>query len=147
MVNRRVALVLFAMALAGCQSGKYSNYVSPRVTGRVLAADTRHPLEGAAVRRVVPMASDGEDTPPKGGELMMQPGAVRTDADGRFVLEANRAVTLFRHSGWQSVTVSFDCTGYETLQTNYTAAGIKTRTPEGVPWVNAGDVLLQPQAQ
>jgi len=139
--------LLVVVILAGCQSGQYSYYVSPQVTGQVLAADTRQPLDGATVRRVTPTMSDGEDAPPKGGQLMMQPAAVRTDANGRFVVDGERVAALFRHANWQSVTVSIACAGYETLQTNFSAAGFKARTPEGIPWVNAGDILLQPRLQ
>ncbi|HTY89391.1 MAG TPA: hypothetical protein VMB80_18220 [Candidatus Acidoferrum sp.] len=144
-VIRLFGLLLSATVLAGCRSGNLAYYISPQVTGRVLAADTRQPLEGATVRRVVPTPSDGEATPPKGGQLMMQPGAVYTDADGRFVLDAVRDLTLFQHSGWHSVTVAFAGAGYGSWQTNFTAADYKARTPEGVPRVNAGDILLQPQ--
>ena len=139
------AWLLTALALAGCQGGSYSKYVSPRVTGRVLAADTRQPLANATVRRVAPMMTAGEDTPPKGAQLIMQPAGVRTDADGQFTLEAERVVAVFRHVGWYSVAVSFACPGYENLQTNFTAADFKARTPEGAPWVSAGDILLQPK--
>jgi len=141
------AWLLLALAQAGCQSGTLSPYTSPRVTGRVLAADTRLPLANATVRRVAPTMTAGEDTPPKGAQLLIQPDGVRTDADGRFALEAERAVAWFHHAGWYSVTVSFNCAGYENLQTNFTAADFKGRTPEGAPWVNAGDILLQPKSR
>ncbi len=144
-LNRRVLPLLLTVALAGCQSGKYSYYVSPRVTGRVLAADTQQPLDQATVRRVAPVASAGEATPSKGGQLLMQPGGVRTDADGRFALDGERVVAFFHHRGWHSVTVAFECAGYESLQTNFTATSFKERTAEGVPWVNAGDILLRPK--
>jgi hypothetical protein len=144
-MNGPLALLLVAIAAAGCQSGKYSYYISPRVTGRVLAADTQQPLDRATVRRVVPIPSAGTDTPPKGGQLQMVPGGVRTDADGRFVLEAEQVVAVFRHGGWHSVTVSFEHAGYAGYQTNYTAARFKERSPEGVPLVNAGDILLLPK--
>jgi hypothetical protein len=144
-VNRQLAWLLLTVALAGCQSGKLSYYSSPRVTGRVLAADTHQPLADATVRRVVPMPSDGEDTPPKGAQLLMRPAGVRTDADGRFALEAERVVAMFRRVGWYSVMVSFECSGYGSLQTNFAIASFNTRTPEGVPLVNAGDILLQPK--
>jgi len=141
------AWLLMALALAGCQSGTGSYYVSPQVTGRVVAADTRQPLADATVRRVMPVQSAGEDTPPKGAELLMQPAGVRTDADGRFVLEAERVVAVFRRVGWYSVTVSFTCPGYGIWQTNFTVAEVKARTSEGAPWVIAGDILLQPKSR
>lgn len=144
-VNRQLALLLCAVALAGCQSGRFSHYISPRVTGQVLAADTRQPLPDATVKRVVPVASDGESTQPKGAQMLMRSAGVRTDADGRFVLEAERVVAWFRRGGWHSVTVSFERSGYESFQTNFDSASFKERSPEGVPLVKAGNVLLQPK--
>jgi hypothetical protein len=140
-----LALLLFAIILAGCQWGKHSYYISPRVTGRVLAADTQQPLERATVRRVLPQPYAGADTPPKASQLQMIPGGVRTDADGRFVLEAERVIAVLRHGGWHSVTVSFEHAGYTGFQTNYTAAKFKERSPEGVPLVNTGDIILSPK--
>lgn len=146
-VSRRLALLLFATALSGCQSGKFSYYVSPRVTGRVVAADTQQPLADATVRRATPYSTDIKDTAPKGGQILMQPGGVRTDADGRFDLEAERVVAVFRHPGWYSVTVIFERSGYERFQTNFSVANFVERSPEGVPVVKAGDILLKPQSQ
>ena len=140
------AWLLMAIAAVGCQSGTGSYYVSPQVTGRVVAADTRQPLADATVRRVVPVQTAGEDTPPKGAQLLVQPAGVRTDADGRFVLEAESVVAVLRRVGWYSVTVAFACPGYRSWQTNFTAGGVKTRTAEGAPWVDAGDILLKPES-
>jgi len=142
-----LALLLSAVVLAGCQSGKFSHYISPRVTGRVLAADTGKPLAGASVQRVRPVETTGEGTPPKGCQLLTQPSAKRTDTDGRFVLESENVVTPFRHRGWNSVTVTFGHSGYNRLQTNFTIASFKERSAAGEPLVNAGDILLQPVAK
>ena len=129
----------------GCQSGKFSYYLSPQVAGQVLAADTRQPLAGVAVRRVVPVPTSGEATPPKGGQLLTEPAGVRTDANGRFVLDAERDLAvLFHHGRWQSVTVSFERTGYASFQTNFTTVNIKGRPSGDMPRVNAGDILLTP---
>jgi hypothetical protein len=139
-------MLLFAMVLAGCQSGRFSNYTSPRVTGRVLAADTRQPLPDATVKRVTPSPTDGEDTAPKGGQLLMRPSGVRTDADGRFVMDSERTVSLLRRAAWWSVTLSFTADGYTFFQTNYTVANVSGHSPEGEPLVNAGDILLNPKS-
>ena len=146
-MNQGTAFLLFALALTGCQAGKYSHYISPRVTGRVLAADTGQPLAGVGVRRVVPMVAAGEDTAPKGGQLLMQPSARRTDADGRFVIDGERDIALFRHPAWWSVTLSFTADGYRFFQTNYTSVNLSGRSPEGEPLINAGDILLKPKSQ
>jgi hypothetical protein len=145
-VSRQLALLLLAVALAGCSSIGFSWYSSPRVAGRVLAADTRRPLPDAIVKRVVDYPTDGEDTAPKGAQLLMRSDGVRSDADGRFVLEAVKVVTLFSRGGWHSVTVSFAGNGYESFQTNFTLADFPERSSEGVPRVEAGDILLKPKS-
>jgi hypothetical protein len=136
-LNKGIALVMLAAALAGCQSGKFTYYISPRVTGRVLAADTRQPLANAIVRRVEPEPYAGADTRPKGGQLQMQPAGARTDADGRFVLDARRDPTmlhLFRRGDWYSVTVSCERSGYGSFQTNYSGAGFTERSAAACRW-------------
>jgi hypothetical protein len=149
-VNKGIALVLLATALTACQAGKFMYYISPQVTGRVLAADTHQPLANATVRRVAPEPYAGADTQPKGGQLQMEPAGVRTDADGRFVLDAERDLAmlhLFRRGDWYSVTVSFERGGYGSFQTNYSGASFTERSAAGVPLVNAGDILLKPKSQ
>ena len=54
---RPLWLLLAAVALAGCKSASFSTYLSPRLTGRVLAADTRQPIADVKVRRVNPAAN------------------------------------------------------------------------------------------
>jgi hypothetical protein len=146
-----LALPLFVVALAGCQSGGMSSYVSPRVTGRVIAADTHQPLEGVRVRRG---AADQDRSkysnsldPKKGAEMMETPGAVRTEKDGTFVLASESTLSPFNHAGWYSVTINFQLFGYEMFETNYTIANITGHTSEGAPIVNAGDIVLQPVAR
>lgn len=142
--------MLLAVALTSCQAGKFTYYTSPQVLGRVLAAGTHQPLANATVRRVVPEPYAGVDTPPKGGQLQMEPAGVRTDADGRFVLDAQRDLVmlhLFRRGSWYSVTVSFERNGYGSFQTNYSGASFTESSAAGVPQVNAGDILLQPKSQ
>ncbi len=48
-----VVLGLSLFALAGCQSGTFTHYTSPQISGRVLAADTHEPLAGADVARII----------------------------------------------------------------------------------------------
>jgi hypothetical protein len=137
-------LPLVLVVSAGCQSGKFTHYTSPEVTGRVLAADTHQPLANVTVQRVV-LAQDFEPgSPPKGGQLLIQAVTVRTDADGRFVLESKSVFALFLQPGWSSVPVVFSHSGYESFQTNYTGDNVTRHTDAGAPAVNAGDILLQP---
>ena len=140
-------IAALALFVGGCQSGKFTHYTSPQVTGRVLAADTRQPLAGASVRRIEANQITEPSGPTHGGELMMQPAPVRTDADGRFVLDSKSVVALFRHPGWLSVAVAFSHSGYQSYQTNYTGDNVTSHTAAGAPVVNAGDILLQPYAR
>jgi hypothetical protein len=144
-MNRMTAMLPLTLALTGCQSGTFSSYSSPRVTGQVLAADTRQPLPETTVKRMVVYPGTGTATAPKAAELQTRTGGVRTDADGRFVLEAERVLSLFGRGGWHSVTVSFAHAGYVDLQTNFTTANFKERSSTGVPLVEAGDILLKPK--
>ena len=135
---------LAVVALAGCKSVMVSSYISPRVTGRVLAADTRQPIADVRVKRVNPTASQDYDAPARGGHKMESVPAARTDAQGRFVLEAERDLTLLQQQVWFSVEVLFEREGYQTLQTNFTVSNVTSNAPDGAPIVNAGDILLRP---
>ena len=99
------------------------------------------------IQRDAPMPTAGEATPPKGGQILTQPAAKRTNADGQFVLESKRVIALFRHHGWRSVAVTFERSGYNRLQTNFTVVNFKERSVAGEPVVNAGDIRLQPVPQ
>ena len=129
---------------AGCQSYSASSYISPRVTGRVLAADTRQPLAKVQVKRVNPMAGPSESFPARGGQSIEANSGAWTDAQGKFVLDAERDLTFLRQQVWYSVTVSFQREGYQTLRTNFTVSNVASNAPNGMPVVNAGDILLQP---
>ena len=74
-------------------------------------------------------------------------GGAWTDPHGRFVLDAERDLTLLQQQVWFSVTVSFEHEGYQTLRTNFTAANVTTNAPDGAPVVNAGDILLRPASR
>ncbi|MCX6926799.1 MAG: hypothetical protein NT154_26880 [Verrucomicrobia bacterium] len=137
-----LCFLLAAVTLVGCQSASFSSYISPRVTGRVLAADTRQPITGVKVRRVIPDATQDYDQPVKGGQRLESAAGVRTDAQGRFVLDAQRDLTLLQQQIWFSVVVSFQYEGYVNLRTNFTAATATTTASDGAPVVNAGDILL-----
>lgn len=142
-----IALPFALIGLAGCQSDGVTHYVSPEVTGRVLAADTHQPLANVRVQCGGSGQSFEPFGPPKGGQLLMETAAVRTDADGRFVLDSKSVFALFRQPGWWSVPVAFSHSGYESFQTNYTGANVTSHSAAGAPVVNAGDILLPPVSQ
>jgi hypothetical protein len=138
--------VIAACVVAGCQSTSPSKYISPRVEGRVLDAQTRQPIDGVAVRRVVPYQEPRVDQARKGAEVMAQNPAVRSRKDGTFALESERALELFRRSGWYSVSLSFEQAGYFSFTTNYTIVHA-IKTTAGEPLVQAGDILLLPRSE
>jgi hypothetical protein len=142
-MNHRVALLL--MALAGCQAKPLGPYVAPRVTGRVLAADTHQAVAGAKVNRGRPEATPLAGFPPKGGELLLRKSDILTDHEGRFVLPSERVLTLFRWGGWSMVRLSVEHGGYQRFQTNYAATNlVVTNLSGGEPVLDAGEILLKP---
>ena len=141
---RTFTVIIVALGLASCKSSSPSQYVSPRITGRVLDAKTQQPIQGVQVRRLVPNQEPGADQVVKGGERMDQLSAVRTDRDGAFVLVSEKNLALFQRLGWYSVNLTFAHPGYEHLTTEFTLANA-TNTPGGEPLVRAGDIHLQPK--
>jgi len=139
---RLFVLLIAAIGLTSCKSSP-TRYVFPRVTGTVLDSQTRKPIENARVKRLGTSQQMDPNIPPKGGEQMVQPSAVFTDKEGRFVLESIRDLTVFRKVGWYVITLSFDASGHQGMVTNFTPANA-TYTPKGEPVVDAGDILLVP---
>jgi hypothetical protein len=136
-----LALSAAAWMVAGCKSVSPSQYVSPRVTGRVLDLKSGQPLKNARVQRVPAEAAARTLDAPSGGQLLDQAPGVRTGRDGKFELKSSRALSVFASSGWYSVTLSFERAGYQSVMRTYTLANA-TNTASGEPWVQAGDVLL-----
>jgi hypothetical protein len=143
-MNRLLALCLAALALAGCQAMPFSRLLSPRVTGRVLAADTGAPLAGVTVTGGKHAEGFKGVVPPKGAELLTAKAPVRTGPDGRFALETERVLTPFRGAGWFSVQLAFERAGYERFRTNYPSISLSTNSPNGEPLLDAGNILLHP---
>jgi hypothetical protein len=145
--SRLIPIAVLLAVLAGCQSRQVVHYTSPEIFGRVLDAHTHQPIANVHVRRVVSQSGFPTFDAPKGGQLLIQPPPVLTDAGGQFELASQSVFALFWSPGWWGVPVTFEHYGYETLQTNYTAVDVVSNTAAGPPVVNAGDVLLQPAAR
>jgi hypothetical protein len=143
--QKLTTFLLLPIFLSGCESGKFTHYTSPEITGRVLAADTHEPLANATVQRIGSGQNYGSSGPPKGGQLLMQSDGEQTDADGKFVLGSKSVFAIFQKPGWWSVPVAYSHSGYETFETNYTGANVTGHSAAGAPVVNAGDILLQPE--
>jgi hypothetical protein len=116
------------------------------VTGRVLAADTRQPLADVQViRQESTSRGDGTAEPGKGGAaLMSAPLVMRTDREGRFVLDAERVLAPLWGASWYSVDLIFQCPGYQRFQTNYNLLNLGTNSLQSQSALSTGDILLQP---
>lgn len=136
--------LLFAVGLgSGCSTHKASQYISPRVEGRVLDSQTRQPVADVEVRRFEPGQETSRDNFPHGGEVMQRTPPILSQPDGAFVLESQRDLALLRTLHWYSVSVTFALSGYERFTATYTPANT-TNTAAGEPVVFAGDILLKP---
>ncbi|MCC6823418.1 MAG: hypothetical protein V9H26_26250 [Verrucomicrobiota bacterium] len=144
-INKWLACVLVALTLVGCKSSSPSQYISPRITGRVVDRQSREPIAGVQVRRVTPR-DPNVDQAIKGGQVIETSPAVRTGSDGGFVLASERDLALFRRLGWYSVSLSFTHPNYHPLSTEFTLANA-TNTPSGEPLVRTGDIGLQPKSK
>lgn len=141
------ALCLAVLVVGGCKSRPLSQCVSPRVIGRVVAADTGRPLADVKIITSGQTEHYNRVAPPKGGQLLKSKPTVRTDRDGRFVLESERVLTPFGESGWFSVQLFIDQTGYERFLTNYSYLNLGTNTWKGKQVLDTGDIRLQPAAK
>jgi hypothetical protein len=146
-MKRFLVPCLTALALEGCQSHPFSVAVSPRLTGRVLAADTGQPIADVKVRSVDQSGDLTGTVPPKGGELLQAKAAVSTDQEGKFVLETQRVLAPFSGGGWFSVRLSFERAGYERFLTNYSYLNLKTNSSNGGQGLDAGKILLRRAAK
>lgn len=142
--NALAVLLVSLLAWCGCQSVGFSDYVTPTISGRVLAADTQKPLAGVTVWQLLPGQSAFAGSSAKGAELMQQPRPEITGADGSFVLTGREYFSFLNRSGRWSGRLAFSVTGYATFQTNYTSADIVSNSLPGKPLVPAGDILLKP---
>jgi hypothetical protein len=133
-----LALVL---TLLGCKSHPLGPYVSPRVTGQVLDADTQQPLAG--VRVIRGSAHVSRESPPKGAEFLMRKPPAQTDANGRFELSSERVLSVVRGAGWDIIPLRFERAGYLHFTTNCPTSAV-TNTVGGEPVLDVGHVLLQP---
>jgi hypothetical protein len=142
-MRRSARFIILSLVLLGCKSRPLGPYVSPRITGQVVAADTGQPLPGVTVARGNPERYRLPGPPPKGGELLLQKPLVHTDQDGRFVLSSERVLSLIRPAGWNFLELNLSRAGYERFHTNLPIE-LGTNSFKGQPLLDAGKILLQP---
>jgi hypothetical protein len=135
-----VVLGLLWAAGTGCESP--SQYVSPRITGRVLDELTGQPIPEVRVQRWYQNYGVGSMDTKKGGKGLEQQPFVLTGRDGTFVLKSERSVAFFRELGWYPVTLSFAHRKYESATFSYAEAPA-TNLPSGEPLVRTGDTRLK----
>ncbi len=135
--------IMLACLWGGCKSTSPSQYISPRVEGRVLDAQSRQPIKDVQVRRLAASENYRAEDPPKGGEMIKKAPAVRSAADGTFVMASVRDIAFLQTIGWYSISLSFQHPAYERFVTNYTLAKA-TNTANGEQLVRTGDILLTP---
>ncbi len=137
-------LISCVLILAGgCQSGPFGPYVSPRVSGQVVAAHTGLPLAGVKITRGKTPSQDVTTSPEKGAELLTSKVPAETGRDGRFVLPGERVLSIIRSPGWRTVSLSFNRAGYVRFRTNCPTA-MATNSLAGEPVLDIGRVSLQP---
>ena len=129
--------------ILGCKSMSVTRYVSPRITGRVVDAETHQPIQGVQVRRVNSEVEYRSTQPPKGGQLMAAAPVVRTQSDGTFILDSVKDLSFLRKPGWYSVNLAFQHPGYDRLRVSYSLADA-TNTVSGEPLIPDREVPLAP---
>jgi hypothetical protein len=138
------ALLAAALAGGGCQSWTPSPYISPRVEGRVVDADSQRPLARVKIKRVWERSSYDTGEARKGAQTLERSTAILTDPEGRFVVDSERDLVLLRRTTWFTITLAFERDGYERLTVTYSTANVSTNSPGTEPVVEAGDVRLHP---
>lgn len=133
--------LLLGFAVFGCKSHPLGPYVSPRVTGQVVAADTRQPLAGVSVLRSAGRVS--RESQPKGAEILMRKPPAQTDANGRFELPSERVLSVVRGAGWDLIPLRFERAGYLHFTTNFPTTSV-TNTVHDEPVLDVGRISLQP---
>ena len=141
-------LGLLLLVGTGCSSltGPNQEYTTPAVVGRVLDATTSQPLADVRVSRFAGKPPPKDLFQEKSGPQSLGPSPARTDAQGRFILPAEKAAYLiFTPSRSMMVTLIAERQNYQTLRTNLDLVVVKpTKTSHG-PEINAGDLRLRPQ--
>jgi hypothetical protein len=137
---RPILGLLLVLTVLGCKSRPLGPYSSPRVIGRVFAADTGTALVGVTVIRG---ANVQKASSLKGAELLIQKPPVRTDENGRFELPRERVLSIVRGADWNIVSIAFESPGYQAFETNCLTSTL-TNSTAGETVLDMGNIYLQP---
>jgi hypothetical protein len=140
-------LLLVAVAgLAGCHSVGLFDSTTPRLTGRVLNADTGQPLSGVKIVRLLPGQSPNTGSPPYGAQLLLQGRPVLSAADGSFAVSGTKYMTFLKPPGQWSARLMLQATHNDMQVTNFTAADAAVNSATNPRVMNVGDVRLLPKS-
>jgi len=134
----RIVLLLLPLASAGCHAP--SQYISPRIMGRVVDEATQQPLRGVRVQRSSNAPAPSE--PPKGGEKLLLTPPTVTDEDGTFTVASRRDLSFLRELPLYPVPLTFTHPGYERLTKTFLPEKA-TNTASGEPLLPIGDIPLK----
>jgi hypothetical protein len=146
MKNRFLTTVMagcLVAMVAGCSStdGLHNAYVSPRIEGHVIDADTKLPIERVLVLRQRRSLDAGLDEYVTAGEIQQREHTIYTNADGEFDMPSRTDLEMGSDRTWSAVTLKFIHPGYHMYSTNYVNHG---GFVEGEPLLQAGDIELRP---
>src|SRR5262245_3146179 len=104
--------------LLGCKTSP-SQVISPRITGRVVDAQTQQPIKDVTVIRGDSVQRRKGQPTTHGAEALQPPDDAETDADGKFALKSIQSLTPFRVVGWYRVNVTFQHPDYQKITMSY----------------------------
>ncbi len=150
MTNHRIlAPMLASLLICGCGSvgGPSLDFTAPRVSGRVLDAETGEPVPRAMVGRTLWTLRH-----PTGGflraaeEQVLRQDFATTDASGRFVLPEQRVALLFSLGETRpNLRLAVSHSRHLPWTTNYPMSALE-KDPRR-PTLDAGGVLLVPRSR
>ena len=126
---KTAALILVCSCLTGCVfvPVPHREWDAPRLSGRVLATDTRTPVTNALVTRI-----------PWGGKT----DTTHTDSLGVFRMPSQRGIHWWNLDRGVSGTLTIEHERFESGRTNY-AKSIGERYANAEPEISVGDIPLK----
>jgi len=145
--HRIASLAIASLLITGCGSlsGPSVTYTAPRVTGRILQAETGKPVPHAMVGRTLWTRRHATGGFLKAAEeQVLRQDFATSDAEGRFVLPEQRVALLFSIGETRpNLRLAVSHSRHASWVTNYpvSALGKDPRRPN----LDAGDIPLGPR--